>query len=231
MRGVSDTLARASAFGFTTSETLEPVAGSGGHVMHFSRAVTVRRPDALRFELKGSSDPPADVTASYDGSKVSLRDNKHGTWAQTAAPPTLDAMLDDVARRYSLPIPVADVVYSNPYDAFIGPTTKGGFVGRETIEGVECAHLVYGDAFVDVGVWIPSAGRLPRRVEIGYRQAAGAPKARIDFKSWDLAPKVADGAFRFEPGDPGRQVPFEQFVGGLLAGGDPGLPAPPADGP
>lgn len=222
MRQMSDTLARASAFRFTTAESLEPIAGSGRRLLHFSRAVTVRRPDAMVFELHGSGDTPAEVSAHYDGSTVSLRENRHGVWAQTAAPATLDAMLDDVARRFSLPVPIADVVYSNPHDAFIGRTTKGGFIGRETIDGVPCAHMAYSDAFVDVDIWIASEGQpLPRRVEIGYKQVRGAPKARIDFKSWDLSPQIADGSFTFRPGEAAKQVELKDFVGALLSGGDP----------
>jgi hypothetical protein len=214
------------AFRFTTVESLEPVAGTGGRLMHFSRTATVRRPDAMVFQVVGSGDTPADVSACYDGSTVTLRDNRHGVWAQTAVPGTLDAMLDDVARRFSLPVPIGDVVYSKPYEAFIGPTTKGGFVGRETIDGIECAHLAYADAFVDVQVWIPMAGQpLPRRVEIGYKKVSGAPKARIDFKSWDLAPQIADGAFTIAPGDATRQIAFEQFTAGLLSAGDPTSPS------
>ena len=228
MRAMSDTLAKASAFRFTTVESLEPVAGTGGHVMNFSRAVTVRRPGAMAFQVKGSGDTPADVSAWYDRSTVSLRDNRHGAWTQTTTLGTLDEMLDDVARRYSLPVPIADVVYSKPYDAFIGPTTKGGLVGRETIDGVECAHLAYADAFVDVGLWIPSAGQpLPRRVELGYKQVSGTPKARIDFKSWDLTPQIADGTFTFPPGEAGKEIAFEKFTAALLATGDPTSPAPP----
>jgi hypothetical protein len=226
MRQMSDTLARTSAFRFTTAESLEPVAGTGGRLLHFSRAVTVRRPDAMMFKVDGSGDTPADVSAYYDGSTVSLRDNRHGVWAQTASPGTLDQMLDDVARRYSLPVPIADVVYSNPHDAFIGRISKGGFVGRETVNGVECAHMTYTDALVDVGVWIASAGpSLPWRVELGYKQVPGAPKARIDFKSWDLAPQIADGTFTFRPGEAAKQIFFEQFVGALLSGGEPASPA------
>ena len=180
----------------------------------------------MAFKVDGSGDTPADVSAYYDGTTVSLRENRHGVWAQTAEPGTLDEMLDDVARRYSLPVPIADVVYSNPYEAFIGRTSKGGFVGRETVNGIPCAHVKYADAFVDVGVWIASAGQpLPWRVELGYKQVPGTPKARIDFKSWDLAPEIAEGTFTFRPGESTKQVPFEQFVGVLLSGGDPGSPA------
>ncbi len=226
MRKMSDTLAAASAFRFTTRESLEPIAGAGGRVLHFSRAATVRRPNAMAFELDGSAETPADVTAFYDGSSVALRDNRQGVWAQTGAPGTLDEMLDDVARRYGMPVPIADVVYSVPYEAFIGRSTKGGFVGRETIDGVRCARLEYGDEFVDVRLWIPSRGQpLPKRLELVYKQAPGAPKARIEFEGWDLAPKIADGTFTFEAGDPARQVSFEQFTAGMLSRGEPPSPA------
>ena len=107
MRQMSDTLAKASAFSFDTAESLELVDRSTGRVLQFTRTVTVRRPDAMSFELDGSGDTTIDVSAYYDGKTVSLRDNAHGVWAQTTVPGTLDEMLDDVARRYSLPVPIA----------------------------------------------------------------------------------------------------------------------------
>ena len=226
MREMSDTLAKASAFSFATAESLELGDQSTRRVVQFTRTVTVHRPDAMSFELDGSGDTAMDVSAYYDGKTVSLRDNLHGMWAQTTVPGTLDEMLDDVARRYSLPVPIADVVYSVPYEAFIGPDSKGGFIGRESIDGVECSHLNYVDKFVDVHIWIPSSGQmLPQRVELIYMQAAGAPKARIDFTSWDLASQVGDGAFAFQPGGASTQVAFEQIVSSLLTGASPTGPA------
>ena len=182
----------------------------------------------MSFELDGSGGTAMDVSAYYDGKTVSLRDNLHGVWAQTTVPGTLDEMLDDVARRHSLPVPIADVVYSVPYEAFIGPDSKGGFIGRESIDGVKCSHLNYVDKFVDVHIWIPSTGQaLPRRVELVYKQAPGAPKARIDYTSWDLAPQIGDEAFAFRPGEAPTQIAFEQFVTSLLTGESPTGPAAP----
>jgi hypothetical protein len=223
VRQMSDTLARASAFRFETTESLDPIgASSGGRVMRFTRVVTVHRPGAMVFEVDGSGDTALDVSAYYDGKTLSLSDNAHGAWALTTVPGTLDEMLDDVARRYSLPVPIADVIYSVPHDAFIGRTTKGGFVGRETIDGVSCAHLSYGDEFVDVQVWLPSTGQpLPLRIHLAYKKVPGSPSARIDFTRWDLDPKIADGMFTFKPGEATTPIAFEQFAAGLLAGGDP----------
>ena len=222
MRHMSDTLANAPAFRFTTAESLDHFDRSTGRVLQFTRTVTVRRPDAMNFELAGSGDTVIAVSAFYDGKTVSLRDNARGVWTQTAAPGKLDEMLDDVARRYSLPVPFADVIYSVPYEAFIGSGTKGGYVGDETINGIKCAHFGYIDNFVDVQVWIPSSGQpLPRRVELVYKRVPGAPKARIDFTSWDLAPQIVDGAFSFQPGKALKEIAFEQLVNRLLSGESP----------
>jgi len=230
MRQMSDTLAGVPAFRFSTVESLDTVGPpSQRQVLRFTRTVTVRRPDALYFELHGSAGTALDVIAYYDGRTVSLRNDIDRVWAQTAVPGTLDQMLDDVARRYSLPVPIADVVYSVPYEAFIGRNTKGGFVGRETIDETACAHLAYTDEFVDVGVWIPASGQpLPRRVELVYKRAPGAPKARIDFTSWDLSPQIAEGTFRFTPGGAATQVAFEDLTARLLSGGR--VPGPAATG-
>jgi hypothetical protein len=230
MRQMSDTLARVPAFRFSTSESLDTVGPpSERQVLRFSRKVTVRRPDAMYFELHGTAGTALDVIAYYDGRTVSLRSDVDHVWAQTTVPGTLDQMFDDVARRYSLPVPIADVVYSVPYEAFIGRNTKGGFVGRETIDDTACARLAYTDEFVDVGVWIPSSGQpLPRRVELVYKRAPGAPKARIDFTSWDLSPQIADGTFTFAPGGGATQVAFEDLVARLLSVGP--VPGPASTG-
>jgi hypothetical protein len=121
-----------------------------------------------------------------------------------------------------LPVPIADVVYSVPYDAFIGRSTTGGFVGRESVQDVMCARLDFTDEFVDVRVWIPTSGQpLPRRVELVYKLSPGTPMARIDFTSWDLTPQIADETFDFQGGEAAKEVSFEQFTSRLLSGRDP----------
>ena len=156
MRSMSDTLANSKAFTFETSERFD-VSPTGGEkkVLHFTRKVTVRRPNGLFFEIHGTGDTALELTAYYDGRTLTLSEKPDGKWAQTTVPGTLDEMLDDVARRFGLPVPIGDVVYSSPYDAFIGGSTKGGLVGRETIDGVPCVKLDYADDLVQVTLWLP----------------------------------------------------------------------------
>ena len=107
-----------------------------------------------------------------------------------------------------------------PTKRFIGRDTKGGFAGRENLDGVPCIRLAYTDAAVDVQLWVPASGQpLPRRVELTYKRAPGAPKAHIDFLSWDLAPAVADGTFTFSQGPATTEMAFQDLAAGLLSGG------------
>ena len=181
MRQMSDALSGAKALRFSTTESLDPLGSNPeGRVLRFSRTVTVRRPDAMYFELRGSGQgTPLSMAAYYDGRTLSLRNDVDRTWARVSVPATLDEMLDHVSREYSLPVPIADVVYSVPYEAFLGPGTKGGFAGRENLDGTACVRLAYTDAAVDVQVWIPAVGAAAsatRRTDLqpSARRAEGA---------------------------------------------------------
>jgi hypothetical protein len=169
----------------------------------------------LYLELHGSGGTELEVAAYYDGKTVSLESDTRRVWAQTDVPETLDEMLDDVARRFSLPLPFADVVYSSPYDAFLGTNAEGGFAGRETIDGVECAELAYADDIVEVRIWIPTSGEvLPRRLRIVYKQVPGLPISEMTFTSWDLDAGVEDGTFTFEPPQDFSRIAVEEFIAG-----------------
>jgi hypothetical protein len=128
-------------------------------------------------------------------------------------------MLDDVVRRFGLPVPIGDVVYSSPYDAFIGSSTQGGLVGRETIDDVPCVKLDYdADAWVQLTLWLPTAGlALPRQLEIVYKQAPTPLAVQLHFTRWQLDVPVTDETFAFRPPVGYAPVEFGALVAGLLA--------------
>jgi hypothetical protein len=223
MRAMSDTLASSKVFSFETSERVDVMAPSGQkRTMQFSRKAVVRRPNALFFELYGKGDTALEIDAYYDGRTATLNEREEKVWTQTDVPDNLDQMLDDVARRFGLPVPIGDVIYSSPYDAFIGRTTQGGLVGREVIEGLRCVKLDYEDAYVGVQLWLPESGQpLPRRLEIVYKVAPSLPTAHIDFANWNLNVPPADTTFAFQPADGERQLGFQEFVAGMASGNMP----------
>jgi hypothetical protein len=214
MMSMNNTLAHSQSFAFETSERIEVLATSGQkRALRFTRKVTVRRPNALFFDLHGEGGTAFDIAAYYDGQTLTLSEKPGGDWAQTTVPGSLDGMLDDVALRFDLPVPIGDVVYSSPYDAFVGSSTKGGLVARETIDGVSCAKLDYADDLVDVRLWLPTSGpTLPRRIEIVYKKAATPLVSQLNFTSWKLDAPVADAMFTFQPPANHGKVEFRDFV-------------------
>jgi hypothetical protein len=61
---------------------------------------------------------------------------------------------------------MADFFYSSPYDALIGAEATGGYVGRETFEGVPCVHVAYQHPAVDWDLWVPEQGDpLPKKLQ------------------------------------------------------------------
>ena len=219
MRSMSDTLAKSKSFTFETSERFDVSAPDGQKkVLQFTRKVTARRPNGLFFEIHGQGNTTIDTTAHYDGRTLTLIEKQDGKWAQTTVPGTLDEMLDDVARRFGLPVPIGDVVYSSPYDAFIGSSTKGGLVGRETIESVECVKLDYADDFVQVTLWLPATGQaLPRRLALGYKKSPTPLTVELTFTNWNLDPPVTDAAFAVQPPAGHAPIEFSDFAAELVS--------------
>ena len=201
MRSMSDALANSKSFTFETSERFDISPTDGEKkVLHFTRKVTVRRPNGLFFEIHGTGDTALEITAYYDGRTMTLSEKPDGKWAQTTVPGTLDEMMDEVALRFGLPVPIGDVVYSSPYDAFIGSSTKGGLVGRETIDGVPCVKLDYADQWVQVTLWLPDSGpALPRRLALVYKKSPTPLTTEITFTSWNLDATATDATFAFRP--------------------------------
>ena len=115
-------------------------------------------------------------------------------------------------------MPIADVIYSLPYEAFIGRDTKGGFVGRETIDGIECAHLGYTDKLVDVQNLDSLVGPTAAATG-GVGLQAGPGRAQGPHRLHELGPRAADcrRGVSFQPGETPRQVAFEQLVASMLS--------------
>ena len=210
LRKMSDLLASSKVLRFETQETHDylSLAPTEGRVSLRRKAV-VRRPDRLFLEFEATGTAAVVGSMYYDGRTLTLNSDRHKVWAQAEVPATLDETFDQVVARFDLPLAVADLLYSSPYDALITPTTQGGFVGRERIGDRPCVHLAYTAEAVDFGIWIAEEGPpLPCRLEITYKQAPGPPTSRIDFTRWTLDTAEPDATFVFQPPDGSRRIPF-----------------------
>jgi hypothetical protein len=190
---MSDKLAAAQSFSVSTKEFHDRLKPNGQRVeINVTRDVALNRPS--RFWTKYSGD--RDFEFWYDGKLLTGISPAKKIYVQHDMPPTIDETLDTLAQRLNLDLPMSDVLYSSPYEAFIDDQTKGGFTGKEDINGSSCNHLNYSSPRVDWQLWINDESSLPQRLELKYKSEKGVSFYKINFSNWNLKPQLKQNLFQ-----------------------------------
>jgi hypothetical protein len=211
LRRMSDYLAARKQFTVQTENTLEVVLASGQKLQFASpAAAAVSRPNKLRADRKGDI---LNQEFFYDGKNLTLFNPKENLFATTAAPPTLDAMLDFAREKLDVIAPGAEFLYGNAAERMLKETSSGFVVGPSVVGGIKCAHLAFRGAEVDWQIWIEEGGRpLPRKFILTSKQVKGEPQFTILIRNWDLAPKLTDQMFTFTPPKGAKKIEFLQLT-------------------
>jgi hypothetical protein len=210
LRRMSDYLAARKQFTVQTENTLEVVLTSGQKLLFASPATaSVWRPNKLRADRKGDI---LNQEFFYGGKNLTLYNPKENLYATTAAPPTIDEMLDFAREKLDVIAPGAEVLYSNAAERMLKVTTSGFVVGPSVVGGVKSTHLAFRGAEVDWQIWIEEGGRpLPRKFVLTSKQVKGEPQFTVLVRSWDLAPKLTDQMFTFTPPKGAKKIEFLQL--------------------
>jgi hypothetical protein len=213
LRRMSDYLAARKQFTVQTENTLEIVLASGQKLQFASPATaSVWRPNKLRADRKGDI---LNQEFFYDGKNLTLYNPKENLYATTAAPPTIDEMLDFSREKLDVIAPGAEVLYSNAAERMLKVTTSGFVVGPSVVGGVKSTHLAFRGAEVDWQIWIEEGGRpLPRKFVLTSKQVKGEPQFTVLVRSWDLAPKLTDQMFTFTPPKGAKKIDFLNLTEG-----------------
>jgi hypothetical protein len=192
VRAMSDRLAQATTFTVETTDSRERSRGGQKVTIRTTRQFTVRRPNRIAVHVTGD----ADIKGWYDGQKLTFVSDPQKVWVRVNAEPTIDATLDRLAERLAMPMPAADFMYSSPYDALIGSGSTGGYVGRETVDGVAAIHLAYQHPSVDWDLWVNEQGdQLPKKYRVTDKTLTPPRTVEVAFNKWQLGATVTDAAF------------------------------------
>jgi hypothetical protein len=198
LKSATDFLAAQQRFTVDTESSLEAVLTSGQKIeFDFSVTLAVSRPDQLRAERHGGL---VDQVFFYDGSSLTLFNPNDGYYATNAAPPNLDAMLEEAREKLDLVLPAGDLIAENAYGILMEGVTDAFDVGDGEVGGVRCGHLAFRKPGTDLQIWIEDGEKpLIRKLVIVSTDVPGAPEFTVVMTSWDLSPAFSKSFFSFVP--------------------------------
>ena len=204
----ADYLSKAKSFRLAAELGFD-VVQADGQTIEFgaTRTVTIRRPDHAYAEGRRRDGDTSRFF--FDGQVVTVSHPDQNAFASAKIPGTLDKTLDYLIDEVGVPMPLADLLYSDVYAVLSEHIEASVYVGVSNLGGVRCHHLAFRHPEADWQIWIEDGERpLPRRLVITYKTHEGTPQFRARLFDWDLAPEVPDSLFSFKPSPGAQQVPF-----------------------
>ncbi|GMG83996.1 DUF2092 domain-containing protein [Paralimibaculum aggregatum] len=203
LAGMTDYLAGLDTVSFDFEVSLEAVTTAGVKLQFpASGSMLLDRPEKFRVSRTGAH---SDILLNSDGETLTLYGRRIGTYAQQAAPASLDAFVEN-AHEHGIAMPGADLLITTVAEELSEPITKALYLGSGPVGGVECEHLAFRTDDVDFQLWVAVGDKpYPCRYVVTSKWLAAAPQYQLQIANWNDAPEIADGAFVFEaPADAGK---------------------------
>lgn len=198
LRRMTEYLASLPAFSLDTSSSLDVVLHSGQKIkFNSANTLTLQRPNKFHAKRYG------DLVMQdfyYDGANLTMSNPDSLVFGVVPAPPTIDETLDFIVNELDIVAPASDLLHADAIARLTGEATSGMVVGQSVIEGKVCDHFAFRSPDVDIQVWVEAGDKpAPCKYTITTTDIAGMPEFSITVRSFDAAPKIADGLFQFTP--------------------------------
>jgi len=197
LKAMSDYMGAQKSLSFEFDATLEVVTNDEQKLaLVSSGTATLNRPDKIHVTRAGGF---ADVEMSFDGKTLTLLGKNLNLYSQLDVPGTIDHLIDELKDTYHRPLPAADLLLSNSYDALMLDVVDVKDLGSGVIGGVECDFLAFRTNEVDWQIWIAQGKRpYPRRYVITSKLISGGPQYTVQTRNWKTGGEVAATNFSFK---------------------------------
>jgi len=211
LKAMSEYLAAQQAISLAYDAVLEVVTKDEQILaLASSGKVTLNRPDKI---LATRSSGFADVEMSFDGKTLTLVGKNLNIYAQEDVPGTVDQLVDELRKR-NRPLPAADLLLTDPYEALMQDVVDVKDLGSGVIGGVECDYLAFRAKEVDWQIWIAQGERpYPCRYVIGSKSMDGEPQYSIQVRDWKAGDEVAATDFSFKNPSDAKKVDLKNLEG------------------
>jgi hypothetical protein len=205
LKKMGEFLARLPHFALEAEETFDEIPdGELRRQLTNVRRIAVERPHHLAADATGDT---LNRASWYDGRTVTVLDKEHNVYATIEVPATIDATLDKLQDEYGVVLPLADILYSDPYAVLMAGVTYGRYLGIHQAAGVPCHHLAFSLQTIEWQIWIDAGEKpLPRKLVISYVDEPGEPQYSAVVRRWNLDSAVPAGLFTFEPPEGAQKI-------------------------
>ena len=205
LKKMGEFLAKLPHFALEAEETFDEIPdGELRRQLTNVRRVAVERPNHVAADATGDT---LNRASWYDGRTVTVLDKEHNVYATIEAPGTIDATFDRLQDEYGVVLPLADLLYSDPYAVLMAGVTYGRYLGLHQAAGVACHHLAFSQDTIEWQIWIDAGEKpLPRKLVISYVHEPGEPQYSAVIRRWNLESKVPEGLFRFEAPEGAQKI-------------------------
>lgn len=164
--------------------------------------LALRRPDRLQIRVRGDVQ---DRGLWINGEEISVLES--GYYATVQARKTIAETLALLDQRYEVRFPLQDLALDAASSRSARRVRDVTYLGRHTVGGRPCHHVVWSEPDIDVQVWIDARDQpLPRRIVVEHKTLPNTPRYQISLHDWDLAPNLPDDRFRFTPPEGATQI-------------------------
>jgi hypothetical protein len=207
LKRMSDFLGGAKSVSFEAHAINDQLTPEGQKIQYAkNQKVTLSRPDKLAADVTGDNE---DLQFRYDGKTVTLYNPRTKSFGSTEAPKTIEETLDMLAAKFGVAIPLADLVFSDPYKCLTENVRSGQYIGMGYVFGTECFHLAFRQSAVDWQIWIDAGAKpLPRKVVITFKESPGHLQYTAFLDKWNLTADANDAMFTFTPPADAKKVDF-----------------------
>lgn len=202
LKSMSEYLDASKSFTCTVFQMYDTTSPSGQLVQLTRKSeVSVVRSDRLAVVTQGYN---FEKKFWYDGKKLTVLNVTDKVYAtDTQCPDDISKMLDFLAAKYNIVMPLADVMFPQSYKAMLENVTTGQYLGVHRCGKHKCHHLAFEQPNIDWQVWIDTGSKpLLRKIMVIYKNEPGMPRYTSVIRDWDMGPKISKDAFE-------AQVPSE----------------------
>ena len=194
---MSDNIGSLESVTFDLSNSIDEFDDNGNIITQFSTSrINFSGPDKLLIRTNGTK---GKVGYWYDGTYITYYSYDENNYITLEAPDNTIEMIDTMHEDYNFVFPAADFFYPSFTDDIIEQFDTISYLGKKTVQGEECYHIMATNAKLNVQMWISNKTfLLPKHVVIVIKDKSNT-QYESTFSNWSINPNIPESAFGFMP--------------------------------